>query len=283
VALGDRRGSVDYAGQLAFHSDRFGRNGLVLLSIEDSTLVHLTAGREHNDQHPRWSPDCRHLAYDTTAFDHRTFDVALLTLGAGPRRLTSTLHNERRPTWFRDGRSLVFEVQAAPSRTLARISLDHGVVESAVTGAGARTMAPALSPVDDTLAYIKWGATGLRLTIRRPGTPVDHPISPPGLDAADPAWSRDGRRLAYVAVSADQPTVVVTEPDAGTSTVLAAPDLVGIREPTWAPDGSALAIAVRKSTDTRWALAILELASARAYFVTDGTANDRAPDWRPCE
>jgi Tol biopolymer transport system component len=281
VALTDRPSRFDRAGQIAFNSDRFGRNGLVLLSLMDWTLVHLTSGREDNAQNPSWSPDCTQLAYDTTTFDRGNLEIAVLTLGAGLRRITSTLHAESRPTWSHDGRSLIFETQDPRSRSLVRVWLDRGVTEPLATGP--RAAAPALSPTDDTLAYVKGDATGLRLTLRRPGISTEQSVSPPGLDTADPAWSRDGRRLAYVVLNADQPTLVISEADAVASTLLVAPDVVSIRDPSWAPDGSALAVALRPSAGSRWALAIVEPASARAFLVTDGTANDAAPAWRPCD
>ena len=64
--------------RIAFQSDRAGRNGIFTLDLASGAIQRLTAGGDDQGEHPAWAPDGRRLAFATTAFDHATYDVAVL-------------------------------------------------------------------------------------------------------------------------------------------------------------------------------------------------------------
>jgi hypothetical protein len=91
------------SGRLVFHSDREGRNHLFVIDASTAVVRRLSQGADHHDRNAACSSDCRQIAYETTAFDYRTFDVAVIDVDARgtPSRLTTHAAPELEPAWAR--------------------------------------------------------------------------------------------------------------------------------------------------------------------------------------
>ena len=98
--------------------------------------------------------------------------------------------------------------------------------------------------------WLRWGATALVLTTagflaadasRAPSvfTPLYRPFITEVTSASSPAWSPDGRTLAYLDVVNGQPQVFVRAVDASQSTAVAR-EAAASSMLLWAPDGSRL-------------------------------------------
>jgi TolB protein len=102
------------------------------------------------------------------------------------------------------------------------------------------------------------------------------------LDSAQPilspAWSPDGRRLAYVSFEDGRSAVYVQELASGRRERVAA--FEGINSaPAWSPDGTRLALTL--SRDGNPDLYVLDLASRNLLRLTDNPAIDTEPNWAP--
>ncbi len=93
-----------------------------------------------------------------------------------------------------------------------------------------------------------------------------------------PAWSPDGRRLAYVSFETKQARVYVQELASGARQQVAA--FPGLNSaPAWSPDGSRLALTLSKDGNAE--IYILDLRTGNARRLTRNAAIDTEPAWAP--
>ncbi len=271
-------------GAIAFHSDRDGRNRLFLVETATQVVRALTDGTDHHDQEPAWSADCRQIAYVTTRFDHRTFDIAVAGIDAvgAPRRLSSATAADHHPSWDVRRPGVVFSSNQDGTTAVFRIGLDGRGWER-LTPLPDRGEMPAVSPDGSQLAYVGGSRLGLQVRVRHLTTGVEETASPPHRDAADPAWSSDGRRLAYAMVGPDEDSLVVRLTQPAPPLEFRVEGMAQLREPTWSPDGGWIAVAALRATKPDdWDILVVDLVNRRAHSVTTGPSLDRSPAWRPC-
>jgi TolB protein len=93
-----------------------------------------------------------------------------------------------------------------------------------------------------------------------------------------PAWSPDGRRLAYVSFENRKPAIYVQEVYSGRREKIA--DFPGINgAPAWSPDGRELAITLSK--DGNPDIYIMDVANRSLRAITRHPAIDTEPAWAP--
>jgi TolB protein len=108
-------------------------------------------------------------------------------------------------------------------------------------------------------------------------------FSPQVLLASDepllsPAWSPDGRQLAYVSFESRNSSVYVQDIQTGQRIQIAANP--GINSaPAWSPDGSRLAVTLSKDGDPE--IYIIHVASRTLQRITRHKAIDTEPNWSP--
>ena len=102
----------------------------------------------------------------------------------------------------------------------------------------------------------------------------------PGVADRHPAWSPDGRRMAWFNDDGPEYALVVADQDGGDARRIRIPEPTFFFGPRWSPDGTRLAF-----TDTDYRLLVLELESGRVTHVdTDGYAHPERslqPVWSP--
>lgn len=93
-----------------------------------------------------------------------------------------------------------------------------------------------------------------------------------------PAWSPEGKRLAYVSFEANRTEVFVQNVATGARDKLAA--FAGINSaPAWSPDGRRLAMTLSKDGNPE--IYVMTLANRELRRVTDNYAIDTEPTWTP--
>jgi Tol biopolymer transport system component len=271
-------------GRLVFHSDREGRHRLFVLDQAGDTS-RLTDGTDHHDEEAAVSPDGTRIAFTTTRFDYRTWDIAVWDLAAGSaRRVTSHVAFERQPAWQPDGSALLFASEQDGTQAIFRVPVEGGRTERVSPGPN-RTLMPAVSPDGRLLAFVEGSRDGLRVFVQDLATGKPRAITPPLETPATPRWSPDGRQIAFTRFAPDgTSTLAIVVVATGEMRAYPIDGIAAVREPAWSPDGQWLAASASSEIGARedWDLILLRPdAPAAAVRITHGPARDRAPAWMP--
>ena len=192
--------------KIAFRSDRDGDHEIYVMN-PDGTVLNLT-NSPGVDESPAWSPDGSKIAFASDRSGN--YEIYVMDAnGSNHSRLTistpgSTAHS-RHPDWSPDGSKIAFDLQIMGARASQEI-------------------------------YVM-DAIGANLTQLTDSTPAPASIG----QASHPAWSPDGRRIAFMSTSGDgQWEVYVMDSDGSGQTQLTDTEQDNM-VPAWSPDGSKIA------------------------------------------
>lgn len=281
------------AGTLAFMSDRRapdnpdGRNHIFALDLATGRVSQLTSGRNHHDQHPKWSPDGKRISFVSSRSGN--FDLWVMDAdGTNVTRLTDHPANDFDPIWMPDGQSLIFSSERDSRSDLYRLWLKDRRVDRLTHHFVGRAIMPSVSPDGRLVAFAAQTLQRLQfwefqVHILDLATGKTRGLDNTG-GACWPSWSPDGRRLANVLMAPEPSTIQVRNADGSAARVLAADPKRWAYYPDWSSDGKWLALSVspQHHEGEDWDLAIVPPdGSSPLRKLTSGPGNDRLPDWKP--
>ena len=218
---------------LALVSETDGVPALNLLTLASKELVRLTPDRQGHYE-PSWSPDGRYLAYiRNDSLAARGADLYIMTAASPPvlERLTTDDAAKVSTAWSPDGRWIAFAWVNEPS--LGIVSLADR--KSPPRRIGSQGDDLAWSPDSSSLTYVRNipdGAHELRI-VDRDGKKDRVLVAGKG-HKARPAWSPDGKRVAFDWDKDGHPQVYVVNADGSDlQQVTTLPK--GACAPVWAP------------------------------------------------
>jgi hypothetical protein len=202
---------------------------IAVANIDGTQERRITRSGRHDTQ-PAWSPDGKRLAFISIPAG-TSGDYLLQTIdpnGAGPKTIASGVTEMRLPVWSPDGTSIAYQTRNGLHQQIAVISAAGGAVTWLPATAGAAepawssTNAIAFSTPDGMIAVTGPAGTSARAVVR---------------NGTMPAWSADGKRIAYIREAGGDTQVFVT--DLGSGRTVNVSQLAGLdaSHPSWTPRG----------------------------------------------
>jgi Tol biopolymer transport system component len=231
-----------------------------------------------------WSPNGRRIAF----VSDRDGNWEIYTMapdGTDQRRLTHTAVDEGAPTFSPDGKEIAYLVDPFGDPTIWVMKAD---------GSGSRRLAraswPSWSPDGKRIAYTIYSSTGEgRLYLMDADGSHQRPL--PGIsligrisgnaDGEEPAFSPDGKRIAFAATAGkDNEEIYTVNVDGSERTRLT--DIPGDDHwpPTWSSDGTRIAF-TSEGTENNSEIYVMNADGSGLTKLTDAPADDAFPAWRP--
>jgi TolB protein len=273
------------------------RNGrIAFVSVGDVWVVNADGTGLDNITHsaareayPTWSPEGTRIVFSSNRGGPR--DLWIMNAdGSGLRRLTRNNHGrgvDSAPTLSPDGRRVAFA---------RRIRGDQEIYVMNLDGTGLRRLTrhpgidfdPAWSPDGTEIAF--WRTVRRRprevhqiFVVNADGSALRRLTR--GADSDAPAWSLDGKRIAYTRLAGSRGHIWVMRAD-GTGQQRVTSGAANDDDPAWAPDGTAIAFTSDRAyaTPNVYVFPVrAPLKAARVTRVTDLRDGSGAltPVWQP--
>ncbi len=254
-----------------------GSVGLLMLHNVETGETELLVSDVDEDQPPVWAPDADRIAYVSDS--EGTPDIYMVQLDTKQEtRLTFSDERERIGDWSPDGQWLVF-TERGRDGLLLRNPTGVNLIE--LTD-GPDTN-PVWSPKGDRIAFLRDTGDGNDVYVLRPTDSDDWAddtdevaVSDDLYDETDPAWSADGRRLAFVVHFDDQSeifTVLVDGSERSQLTYNTADDLM----PEWSAEGDKIAFVSYAYGNAE--ILYMERDGSDQTRITSSERADSHPDW----
>jgi TolB protein len=270
--------------RIAYLSRRENAKELFVVNASGSGQRRLTRDAT-NTATPAWSPDGRTLAFESVR-GGTTGVYGVNTDGSGQRRLA---RNGHAPAWSPDGRTIAFfsgnkiylmNADGSEHRPLTRLLMMMGRKRSLAWSPDGRKLA-FLTDRDCggscNLYVVNSDGSGLRNLTRT----LIRAYGPGGHPASDPAWSPDGRKLAFVRLDpglARTPIYVMNADGSGLRNLTPKP--VGANTgPAWSPDGRTLAFVSDRGDNSE--IYVMNADGSGQRNLTRNPAYDADPAWSP--
>jgi Tol biopolymer transport system component len=274
-------------GRIAFLSRRDGGKEVYVVSADGSGQRRLT-GDARYPATPAWSPNGRQIAFEGGPYTLSGVYVVNAD-GSGQRRLA---RNGHAPAWSPDGRTIAFF-----SDTKIYLMNADGSEHRHLTKPLTAGRSLAWSPDGRKLAFLGEGGCGQFcfhvIVINADGSNVrdltPHLGRGPDHGAADPAWSPDGRTIAFVRRAPPvrgredegfgSPAIYVVKAD-GSGLRNRTPKPVGTyAAPAWSPDGRKIAFVSERDGNSE--IYVMNADGSGQRNLTRNPAYDADPAWSP--
>ena len=276
--------------RVAFESNRDGDWEIYAVNADGSDLTRLTNNNAH-DYQPVWSPDGRRIAFiserdsDRLRIPRNQEIYVMNADGSEVTRLTNNDAEDLQPAWSPDARRIAFVSGRDGNWNIYVVNAD-GSGTTRLTHHAASDWRPSWSPDGRRIAFVSLRDSDL--SYFPPNSDI-YAVNADGTDLArltdndmvngSPAWSPDGRRIAFSSSRGHgHSSVFVMNPDGSGITPLRRGGA-----PVWSPDGRRIAFADYPGSgdiiegDTE--IYAINADGSEWIQLTDNDASDVSPSW----
>ncbi len=202
---------------------------ITVANIDGTQARPITHSGRHDTQ-PAWAPDGKRLAFISIPAG-TSGDYLLQTIGADGsalKTIVSGVTEMRLPAWSPDGKSIAFQSRNGLRQQIAVVSSAGGsatwlpATAGAVEPAWSSTNAIAFVTADGVIAVTDASGASARDIVR---------------NGTMPAWSRDGKRIAYIRDEGGDSQVFVTDLRSGRTMDVSQLAGLDASHPSWTPRG----------------------------------------------
>lgn len=274
------------SGRIAFVSFRDGAQEIYLLGLD-------AGGEEVNltndpavDIDPDWSPDGRQIVFASD----RAGGLYLFVMnsdGSEVRQLTEGLGGDLSPRWSPDGSRIAF----SRSGSLYVIDADGGNERMLLTSGPGEDAAPCTagafvggwSPDSSRITFYALDVSRQEGQICVMGLDDEKPtvlVAEPAGIHAEPAWSSDGRFIAYRSIRDGNHDVYQVDVETGIEERITTGPGLDI-EPDWSPDGRWITLASLPEGAPNFDIYIMRADGSDQRQLTTDPAKEGNPVWSP--
>jgi TolB protein len=280
-------------GKIAYSSERDGLWQIMAMNADGSDEVSLTAAFGAFSR-PSWSPDGSRLGM---RMDIPTSGIAVMEVRseggrlAGSQPVAITDQFSDGPSWSPDGKSLVYSATQDSGGGWLTFVSDIGTgANRQLTGIPENATDPSLSPDGSRLAfawYTDEHQTHDLYLINADGTGMLNLTNTPNLNEIGPAWSPDGKMIAYsgaiyAADGSNSPSdlYIINTDGSDPRQLTIHPD--ADFDPAWSPDGKQLAFVSERNSnnDSNYEIYLINADGSGEMRLTNNHSTDRWPTWR---
>lgn len=254
-----------------------GRKAVLAMDFDGARAYSLTRNRSINIL-PAWSPGGGKVAF--TSFMRMNPDLYVVGAGGGrPRRISGYRGMNTGAAWSPDGSKLAVTLSKDGDPEIYIISASTGRIIRRLTKNRAIDTSPAWSPDGKEIAFVSDREGGPQIFVMSASGGAAQRVSFNGNNNTTPAWNpRKGtRQIAYTTLDGGTSDIVTLDID--TKQMVRITQNEGVNEePTWAPNGRAIAFASYRSGGAGVYIANAD-GTGKAVRVWKGGAT--SPDWGP--
>ena len=238
-------------------------------------LTHHSEG----DWSPSWSPDGRHIAFESYRDGNGEIYV-MGSDGSNLRRLTYHSESDMFPSWSPDGRHIAFASWRDDRYGEVYVMGSDGSNLRRLTYHSATNRGPSWSPDGRHIAFESYRDGNWEIYVMDSDGSNLRRLTYHSEWDGSPSWSPDGRHIAFESYRDGNWEIYVMGSD-GSNLRRLTNHWAGDRYPSWSPDGRHIAFSSKRGYNNYWNIYVIGSDGRNPYRLTGHSADHWYPSWSP--